>query len=653
MNSDVKVIKMCGIAGIFNIKNREPVDSSVLRKMTSVVNHRGPDGNGFFIKKNIGLAHTRLSIIDLCGGAQPIYNEDKSLCIVFNGEIFNYIELRENLEKQGHVFYTRSDTEVIVHLYEQYGKDCFQYMNGQFAIALWNDKNGELILARDRVGVRPLFYSNLTDGTFIFGSEMKSIFCHPGIRPEIDPAGINQIFTLWVNIPPRTVFKGVNDLPPGHMLIASRNGITINKFWKMQFPDENDYEDKPVEHYTKRLQEVLYDAVTIRLRADVPVAAYLSGGLDSSIITSLVKKYHNNDLITFSVVFSDPQFDERTYQNEMVGLLKTDHRVVEASYDSIGNVFSDVVWFSEKPMIRTAPAPLFLLSGLVRNNNIKVVLTGEGADEFFGGYDIFREDKIRRFWARDPESKIRPKLFTALYPFIARDPRLERFWQMFFKKDLSDTGNKYYSQLVRWNNTSQIKRFFSSAYAEQFSEDIIYQDLEDYIDPDIQRWHPLCAAQYLESTLFMSGYLLSSQGDRMMMGNSIEGRFPFLDHNVIEFASRIPPVYKIYGLNEKYVLKKAFGDILPESIVHRPKQPYRAPISQCFAGDSLASSMLSEEMIKKYGYFDPQSLLKLLNKFKSSDWKNISERDDMTLVGIVSMQLLHHHFIDKGINALQ
>jgi asparagine synthase (glutamine-hydrolysing) len=644
---------MCGIAGIYNVKTDKPADRFLLAKMADTMKHRGPDENGFHVKGSAGLAHTRLSIIDLSGGSQPIYNEDRSLCVVFNGEIYNYIELRSILEQKGHTFYTRSDTEVIVHMYEEYGKECFNRFNGQFAIALWDERNRELVLVRDRVGVRPLFYSILPDGTFLFASEMKTIFSYPGFIPEIDPEGINQIFTIWVNIPPRTVFKGVNELAPGHFMTVSRKGVMEHAYWRMRFPDEHDYEDKPLSYYTERLQGLLYDAVTLRLRADVPVAAYLSGGLDSSIITSLVKKHHINDLVTFSVAFGDRNFDERRYQNEMVDLLKTDHRVIEATYDTIGEAFSDVVWFSEKPMIRTAPAPLFLLSGLVRSNGIKVVLTGEGDDEFFGGYDIFKEDKIRRFWARNPASKLRPRLFSALYPFIARDPRLERFWQMFFKKDLADSGNNYYSQLVRWHNTSQIKRFFTDEYQERFTEESIYHDLDRYIDPDIKRWHPLCQAQYLEATLFMSGYLLSSQGDRMMMGNSIEGRFPFLDHNVIEFAATIPPMYKIYGLNEKYALKKAFEDILPGSVLHRVKQPYRAPISQCFAGDNFAASMLNEGLVRKYGYFDPASVKLLLNKFRAQEWKNIGERDDMTMVGLISMQLLHHHFIDKGMDDQQ
>ena len=639
---------MCGIAGIYNIDNHQAVDLSPLKAMVISLSHRGPDDNGFYVKENVGLAHSRLSIIDLDGGAQPIFNEDKSLCVVFNGEIFNYIELRRTLKKKGHTFCTQSDTEVIVHMYEEYGKECFRYFNGQFAIALWDERNKELILARDRVGICPLFYALLPDGTFLFGSEMKSIFCHGGIQPEIDAAGVNQVFTLWVNIPPRTVFKNVNELAAGSYLTVSQRGVAQGKYWKMQFPDRHDYERKPMGYYASRLRELLHDAVTIRLRADVPVATYLSGGIDSSVIAALAKKNHSNDLQTFSVTFRDAHFDERQYQQEMVRWLKTHHHGLEADLASIGQSFSDVVWHAEKPMIRTAPAPLYLLSRRVRDNRMKVVLTGEGADEFFGGYDIFKEDKIRRFWAKSPESTSRPALFSALYPFIARDPRMKSFWQMSFKKGLTDTDNKYYSQMIRWARTSQIKRFFTYEYAANFSEEAIYEDLNDYVDPDLHRWDPLCQAQYLEATLFMSGYLLSSQGDRMMLGNSVEGRFPFLDHHVIDFASTVPPEYKIYGLNEKFLLKKTFEHDLPPSILRRVKQPYRAPISQCFLQHNTASTMLAEKAIAQYGYFDPGSVKKLLSKLNASGGKNMSERDDMSLAGIASMQLLHHHFIENA-----
>ena len=615
--------------------------------MTAALRHRGPDEEGFYVEGNIGLGHSRLGIIDLSGGQQPIFNEDRTLSVVFNGEIFNYLELRDLLTKKGHTFYTHSDTEVIVHLYEQYGKDFLHHMNGQFAIAIWDEKRRELTLARDRVGICPLFYSVLEDGTFLFGSEVKSIFCHPGIQPEIDPVGIDQVFSLWVNIPPRTVFNGVNELAPGHLLAVSTRGVEILQYWKLQYPDEGDYEDKPLSYYMERLKDVLYDAVTLRLRADVPVASYLSGGIDSSIISALVKRYHNNELVTFSVAFKDAEYDERSYQMEMVAHLDTDHRIVEATYDNIGGSFSDVVWYAEKPMIRTAPAPLYLLSGLVRENNIRVVLTGEGADEVFAGYNILKEDKIRRFWARSPDSKIRPLLLSALYPYIAKDFRASSFWELFFKKGLTDTDNIFYSHLLRWTNTSGTKRLFNKHLREQFDESRIFNDLQSYVDPEIVRWHPLCRAQYLEMILFMSGYLLSSQGDRMMMGHSVEGRFPFLDHRMIEFANTIPPKYKIRGLNEKFLLKKAYEDLLPVSVVKRAKQPYRAPISRCFEEKkgSVASSMISREAIEDFGYFDPESVARLLKKLTSLSDGTTSARDDMALVGIASLQLIHHHFI--------
>ncbi len=637
---------MCGITGIYRAGTGAPVSENELRPMTESLVHRGPDEYGYYTDRNLGLGHSRLSIIDLTGGSQPVYNEDRNVCVVFNGEIFNYIELGELLRSKGHRFYTSSDTETIVHAYEEFGKNFVDHLNGQFAIALWDKKRRELILARDRVGIVPLFYSVLPDGTFIFASEIKAILTSRLIAPEIDPEGMNQIFSVWVNIPPKTVFKGVNELAPGKMLSVSEAGVRESRYWHYEYPDAASYEDRPLSYYTSRLRELLYESVKIRLRSDVPVASYLSGGLDSSIISSLVKKNHNNDLITFSVGFHDGAFDERAYQMEMVDYIGTDHRMVEADYNSISSVFSDVIFHGEKPVIRSAPAPLYILSGLVRKNGIKVVLTGEGADEFFGGYNIFKEDMIRRFWARIPDSNIRPKLLSVLYPYIGRNTRGNAFWLSFFKKGLTDTDNRYYSHSIRWGNTSQIKRFFNEGFINENSD--INSELASYLSPDMMRWHPLCRSQYLEASLFLPGYLLSSQGDRMLMANSVEGRFPFLDHKVIEFAATIPPEYKIRGLNEKYILKRTYDDILPESITARPKHPYRAPIAPCFVDrETLSSSMLDRDTISRYGYFDPESVEMLLNKYRNSGTNAPGERDDMTIAAIVSTQLLHYHFIEK------
>jgi len=643
---------MCGIIGVFDTNRSNRIEKNILENMISQLNHRGPDDRGFYISNNIGLAQSRLSIIDIEGGRQPIHNENKTIQVIFNGEIFNYVELRKDLIKRGHNFYTKSDTEVIVHAYEQYGLDFVNYLNGQFAIAIWDSNKKELIITRDRVGIRPLFYSINDKQQFVFGSEMKAILAHPNFIAEIDPAGINQIFTLWVNVPPQTIFKNIFELPPGHLMTINKDETKIQKYWELSFPNINDCEDKPISYYVKTLKELLYDSVTIRLRADVPVASYLSGGIDSSIITSLVKKYHNNDLITFSVAFHDKEYDERKYQLEMVNHIQTDHRIVEATYDSIGDSFKDVVYFAEKPMIRSAPAPLYILSRLVRENNIKVVLTGEGADEVFGGYNIFKEDKIRRFWAKFPDSQTRPELLSKLYPYIKKDVEQGKsFWKLFFKKALTDVQNPYYSHNLRWSNTSHIKKFFNKDYSKQFDENNhILNPLDNYISKDIMNWHPLSRAQYLEMTLFMPGYLLSSQGDRMMMGNSVEGRFPFLDHRIVEFASTIPPEYKLNVLNEKFILKEAYKDILPSSIVKRDKQPYRAPIYQCFLQDDGLNTdgVLNKSKLDELGYFNSKTVEKLVSKAKNANGQSIAARDDMAIVGITSLQMLHELFVEKN-----
>ncbi len=639
---------MCGIAGWFNRDSSFSRDEEVLRQMTGLLTHRGPDEDGYHFGHNIALGQRRLSIIDLTSGRQPIYDETGTTCVVFNGEIFNYIELREQLSKRGHRFRTNSDTEVIVHAYEEYGDDFVTHLNGQFAIALWSPDEKTLILARDRVGIRPLFYT-LVDGTLVFASEMKALFAYPGVVPEIDIGGIEQILTLWVNVPPRTPFRGISELGPGCLLRFGPDGMSTRPYWRLSFAREDELEDRGLEYYGSRLQDLLHDAIALRLRADVPVASYLSGGIDSSVISSLVKRHYNDNLVTFSVAFSDEAYDERAYQMAMVEHIGTDHRMIEATPREIGRAFSDVVYFAEKPVIRTAPAPLFLLAGMVRRNGIKVVLTGEGADEQFGGYNIFKEDAIRRFWARQPGSALRPLLLSRIYPYI--NNQTGAFWQAFFRKGLEQTDDPYYSHRIRWRNTAQIARLLRSDVTAMFDpQRNIDEALERYIDPDIGRWPPLCRAQYLESTLFMSGYLLSSQGDRMMMGNSVEGRFPFLDHRLIEFAATRPPKYKVKGLNEKFILKHACARHVPPGIVHRSKQPYRAPISTCFLDDdpeSRGQYLLSEPALRDLPYWDPQKVGGLMARLRRTPRDRIGARDDMAIAAIVSLQLLHDHFIHR------
>jgi len=640
---------MCGIAGLYNFKTDRPVKLNQIKAMVSAVNHRGPDECGFLLDRNFGMGMSRLSIIDLSGGSQPVHNEDRSIWIVFNGEVFNYIELRQELELKGHQFYTHSDTEAIIHIYEEYGEDFVKFLNGQFAISIWDTKKNKLILARDRVGIRPLFYSELEGQALFFASEMKSIFAEGTISPKIDNKGLAEIFTYWVNIPPTTSFENINEVPPGHLLICDKDGVKIKPFWKMEFPTNGGFLNKSKEEITHELKEQIDQAIALRLRADVPVVAYLSGGIDSSVISTLVKRNHNNNLTTFSVAFKDKDYDERAYQEQMVAHLGTNHHMCEVDAHDIAEAFINVIWYAEKPMMRTAPAPLYVLSRLVRNNNIKVVLTGEGADEIFGGYNIFKESMVRRFWARQPESNWRPLLFSRLYPYILKDSKhLNPFWQGFFKKSLNQTHLPYYSHLIRWDNTSKIRLFFNDEIKQVYNRILSYRGVEDYLDSDIDSWHPINQAQYIEASLFMSGYLLSSQGDRMMMGNSVEGRFPFLDHNVIEYAAKIPTDLKIKGLNEKYILKETYKDIIPHDIIHRSKQPYRAPIASSFLSEQtpdLIKELVQPEKINQYEYFNVNAVDKLFKK-----GQNISAREDMSVAAVVSVQLLHYHYLENFMN---
>ena len=641
---------MCAIAGIINYKEFED-KKNLLLKMAELLHHRGPDASGTYIQGPVGLAHTRLSIIDLHSGDQPIHNEDQSIWIVFNGEIFNYPELREKLLSKGHQFYTKTDTEVIVHLYEEYGTELFEHLNGQFAFAIWNQNRQELLLGRDRMGIRPLFYYH-DNQRLVFASEIKGIFADNTIPRQLDSENLSDIFTCWSTINDQTCFKNIFQIPPGHFALFSAKGLQIKQYWELPFGNRV-YEERPEEQWAEELNEILLDATRIRLRADVPVGAYLSGGIDSTYTSALVKNNFNNQLCTFSVGFSDRQFDESGFQNTAVDYLGTDHKTISCSYDDIGKSFSKVIWHTETPVIRTAPAPLMILSKLVRDSQYKVVLTGEGADEIFAGYNIFKEDKVRRFWAKDPDSTMRPRLLEKLYPYIFSqgNSRAVKFLEQFFKKGMMELDSPVYSHMLRWENTSHLKQFFSNDIKNQTSGlDNFVQRYTKTLPKDFMTWDSLSRAQYIENKVFMSNYLLSSQGDRMAMANSIEGRYPFLDHRVIEFAATLPPHIRMNGLTEKYILKKAAKGKIPSRLINRAKQPYRAPISQAFLGKThheYVHELLSENKIKEYGTFDAKKISRLVTKCQKQKGSLLSERENMALVGILSTQLVNSMFIQN------
>ncbi|RVI46933.1 asparagine synthase (glutamine-hydrolyzing), partial [Sinorhizobium meliloti] len=406
---------MCGFGGYLgSIRDGKPL----LERMTAAIGHRGPDERGIFTAPGAGLGHVRLSIVGLGDGQQPMSDPSGELTIAFNGEIFNYVELRDELRARGRRFRTSSDTEVILHLYEEMGEDCLSLLNGDFAFAIWDARRRRMMLARDRMGVRPLFHT-LKGGTLYFASEVKALLEVPGVSAEIDPIALDQIFTLWAPIAPRTPFRDIHELEPGHLMIADQNGTTTRPYWQLDYPNRDERPAYAEEsRAAEELRALLTDATRIRMRADVPVGAYLSGGLDSSIISALAAGMTSQGLRTFSVTFDSAEHDESAFQEEMAAALGTEHRAVACRAGDIARDFPDVIRFTEKPIIRTAPAPLYKLSGLVREAGLKVVLTGEGADEVFAGYDIFKEARVRRFCGRQPGSRIRPHLFRKLYPYL-------------------------------------------------------------------------------------------------------------------------------------------------------------------------------------------------------------------------------------------
>jgi asparagine synthase (glutamine-hydrolysing) len=638
---------VCGIAGILGTAGGAHPSPSELAAMIGRLRHRGPDGTGVHVDRRVGLAHSRLSIIDLAGGRQPIANEDETVHVVFNGEIFNYVELREALVRRGHAFRTQSDTEVIVHLYEDHGERFVDHLNGQFAIALWDAKSERLVLARDRTGIRPLFYADRA-GRLAFASEVKALFALPWMQRALDRRALAETCTYWAPLAPHTAFEGVLQLPPGHVLVDDMRGRRVERYWDWSFPESHHETQASQAELAERLRDLLVDSVRLQLRSDVPVGAYLSGGLDSAVIAAFARRFNKAPVRTFSLTFEDPEFDESAFQSQLVRHLGTEHTSIRVTGRDIAQAFPRAVAHAESPIVRTAPVPLMLLSGHVREAGYKVVLTGEGADEVFGGYDLFKEARIRRFCARSPGSPGRAKLLERLYPYLKHSPvGAGALGRSFFQADLGDPSAPGFGHLPRWRTTGRIARYFSHATREAVGAWDAVQAVGATLPAEYARWSPLARDQYLEAHTLMTGYLLCSQGDRMAMANSVEGRFPFLDHRVIEFANALPPGMKLRGLSEKFLLREAVRGLVPESIRERTKQPYRAPDSQSFFADGVpvdyVDAMFSGDAIRSAGYFEPTATSRLFEKCRTG--RAIGFGDNMAFVAILSTMLLHHQFV--------
>lgn len=632
---------MCGVVGYFGSEHPSEA-ATLLRRMADSVAHRGPDEMGFHIDGDISLGHRRLSIVGLADGQQPMQSDDGNFVISFNGEIFNYLELRADLVARGERFRTGSDTEVLLRLFMLEGEAALEQLNGDFAFAIYDRRNNRLVLARDRMGVRPLFYT-WRKGTIVFASEVKALLEFPGVSAEMDVEALDQIFTLWAPLAPRTAFKDIFELPPGHLL-AVRNGRAASRaWWSLDFPDMGEIDTRSEDQVADEVLHLLDDATRIRLRADVPVGAYLSGGLDSSLVSALAARQVGDRLRTFSVTFDSAEHDESAYQREMVRALGTEHSSVAISGADIAAVFPAVVRAAERPILRTAPAPLQTLSAHVRAAGYKVVLTGEGADEIFAGYDLFREARVRRFVARNPLSRIRPHLFRRLYHYLPGiQSQSAEYLAAFFAAGADRLDDPLFAYRPRVRATAQTKLFYSEDLRARLNGYDATAALAERLPARFNAWHPLHQAQYLETTVLLPGYILASQGDRVSMANSVEGRFPFLDHRLVEFAARIPTEMKLRGLDEKHILKHAARGLVPDSIAQRSKQPYRAPDAESFR----AATYVDDALATPTGLFNPSAVQKLALKARSGTMSGF--RDNAAFVGILSTQLWHRAFAGKS-----
>ncbi len=613
--------------------------------MTSTLSHRGPDGWGIYLSNHIALGHTRLSIIDLNSGDQPMMSERYVLS--YNGEIYNYIELRKDMESHhGISFKTTSDTEVVLRSFEVYGPDALQKFNGQFALLLWDRKEKKLLIARDRYGIRPLyilFYRN----NYYFASEVKAFDTIPGYQRTFD---INNLFDhglVWNTLDNSTVYQNIHSLPAGTFEIY-RKDSQPSHYRYYEIGESAGNSPPNIESAVEEFSALLEDSVRLRLRSDVPVGTYLSGGIDSAITTYLTSQQNKEKFKTFSVSFADKSFDESSFQQEMVTRLNSEHSDLQVDYKMINDNFLDAVYHFERPVFRTAPLPLFLLSKMVKSEGIKVVLTGEGADEILFGYDSFKELKLLNFWSKQPNSTLRPQLIKKLYPHLRhyKDPKRFGLMRMYYEGFLNDYDNDLTGLNIRVHNNKALTNYFNKDFHIAFNKEKLMGKVSAILPSNSHHWTLLQKNQFLELKTLLSGYLLSAQGDRMSMAHSVEGRYPFLDHRLIERLFYYKDTFKLNGLKQKYILGKAYKDVIPSSIINRPKQPYMAPdLKSFFSHGKLteqASYFLSAGKIADYGIFDSTIVSRLIKKFERKIPDAIGYRDNMIFTFVLSCQMANY-----------
>ncbi|MFP4297013.1 MAG: asparagine synthase (glutamine-hydrolyzing) [Spirulinaceae cyanobacterium] len=601
---------MCGICGVVYADGDRPIDPGLIEIMTATITHRGPDQQGIYRQKNVGLGSRRLSIIDLDGGQQPIHNEDKSIWVVFNGELYNYRELTHSLKRRGHKFYTATDTEVLVHAYEEFGDEFLEYLNGMYAFALWDERQQRIIIARDRMGIKPLYYTR-HDNALIFGSELKTLLAYPGVSRSVDLVALNEYLSFEYIPTPRSIFQNISKLPPGHALSYREGKLETWQYWDINLGRSENLQPKPIQDYEQELLEILTEAVAKEMVSDVPVGVLLSGGLDSSSIAAIMAQIAPESVKSFSIRFDDPSFDESNYARLVADYLKTEHYELTLTPKLTLELVPQLAKFLDEPLGDSSIIPTFLLSQFTRHH-VKVALGGDGGDELFAGYSTLQAHRLVEYYEMLLPGMIRHRLIPWMvdrlpvsFDNISLDFKVRRF--------IAGRGIPIIMRHHQWlgSFTTAQKRQLLQPWTQLLEKDTYQVAFEHQRNSQAQE--ALNQLLYCDLKLYLEGDILAKV-DRASMANSLEVRVPFLNHTLVEYAAKLPHTVKLRGLTSKYILRRAMRQHLPPEILKRGKKGFNMPVAKWFTSDlrPLVEDMLSRDRLQREGFFNADYVQQLL-----------------------------------------
>lgn len=648
---------MCGIAGIVDLSGQRPVPRGILQRMADAIYHRGPDDDGYLEVPGVGLANRRLSIVGLADGKQPLYNEDRSVAAVFNGEFFDYPEVKRMLEGRGHRFTTHCDTELIPHLWEDHQESMLEHLRGQFALACYDAKRHVLLLARDRFGICPLYWTRRTTGDgewLLFASEIKALLASGLVPARPDLRGIDQVFNFFAVPGIPTCFEGVNTLQPGHFLkiqlghAGTPAQVSKHVYWEIDFPDQG-HEDASADPkaLVDQFEKVLLAAVERRLRADVPVVSYLSGGIDSSIVVAMAAKLRGRSIPTFTIQIMTPHLDETSQAAVVSRHIGATPIVVPVGAAEVLATYPELTRAAEAPVVDTSCTALLLLARAVHAHGYKVALTGEGSDEWLAGYPWYKVHRLLGFFDIIPGLK----LSHALRRGILAATGAPAGSAAYIRRIRETLGHHSPFQEIYGIMSLSRLRFYSPRLRAALADHVPYLDFEPNL-ARMARWHPLHRGLYWAGRIHLAGHLLSLKGDRVAMHSSVETRYPFLDEEVFAFLARLRPEWKLRGFTDKYILRLLGERYLPGEVAWRPKGMFRAPLDSFFGTSAppFVDQLLSEESLKKTDYFDIQAVHTWRRALQE---KRVGLRQraaiELGMVGVVATQLWHHTFIDNSL----